>query len=433
VPATVVLPESPDYDQARRPAMSRFAGVRPQAVVRCTSAADVAEAVAYARARELPVAVRSGGHSFAGDSTTDGVVIDVSPISGVALSQGRAVIGAGTRLGEVYDALSARGRTIPAGCGPDVGVSGLTLGGGLGILGRMYGLTCDSLRAATVVLADGRPVECSEADEPDLFWLVRGGGVPSLPGVVTTLIFETVPAPESTAFKLTFPARQAVEAIAGWQAAGLDAPDAVAASLVLSAPADPANEPVVVVFGAVVGDAAFGREQIDGLAAHIGAPATDQRQHGAHRATKQWLSSLGPHSEPEPDDGDMYVRSEFIRRPLDATAVRTLADGFAADRIPGQARELDFNPWGGAYNRVPAAATAFPHRAERFLLKQSNTGVPSDWLDASYAVTHPYGDGGVYPNFPEPDQPDEAYYKENTARVRQIRAAYDPDRVFTVG
>src|SRR5918995_1611295 len=174
----VVLPDSPDYESLRRPAIPRFADTRPAATIRCTTAPDVVEALAYARRAKQPVVVRSGGHSFAGASSTDGVVVDVSPMVGVALSQGRAVIGAGTRLGDVYDALAARGRTIPAGCGPTVGVSGLTLGGGLGILGRTYGLTCDSLRAATVVLADGRTVECSGVDNSDLLWALKGGGAP---------------------------------------------------------------------------------------------------------------------------------------------------------------------------------------------------------------------------------------------------------------
>src|SRR5687767_12286297 len=136
--------------------LPRFAGIRPAAVRSCATPADV---VAALRDNDLPVAVRGGGHCFAGRSSTTGLVIDVGPMAGVEVDGDRAVVGAGTRLAEVYDTLAAHGRTIPAGCGPTVGIAGLTLGGGLGILGRRHGLTCDSLLAATLVLADGRVVD----------------------------------------------------------------------------------------------------------------------------------------------------------------------------------------------------------------------------------------------------------------------------------
>ena len=146
----VLTPESPGYEEARKPAIARFHDVRPAAVVRCAAPEDVlAAAFEHAEAHGLPVAVRSGGHCFAGRSSTDGVLIDVSPLNGVAVADGRATIGAGALLGDVYDALDAHGVTIPAGCGPDVGIAGLTLGGGLGLLGRLHGLTADALRAAS--------------------------------------------------------------------------------------------------------------------------------------------------------------------------------------------------------------------------------------------------------------------------------------------
>ena len=143
-------------------------------MARCRTDADVGAALAYARAEGLDVAPRSGGHCFAGRSSTEGVVIDVSPMSSVSLDGEVATIGAGARLGNVYDALARDGRTLAAGCGPEVGIAGLTLGGGLGILGRLHGLTADTLLAARVVLADGSAVEASERSEPDLFWALRG-------------------------------------------------------------------------------------------------------------------------------------------------------------------------------------------------------------------------------------------------------------------
>jgi FAD/FMN-containing dehydrogenase len=407
--------------------LARFAGIRPAAVRRCGTPADVADALMQARNDRLPVAVRGGGHCFAGRSSTTGVVIDVSPMTGVRVDGDRAVIGAGTRLAVVYDALAAAGRTIPAGCGRTVGIAGLTLGGGLGILGRRYGLTCDSLLAAGVVLAGGRAIEAGE----DLLWALRGGGAP---GVVTSLTFRTVPAPDSTAFRLTFSAAAATDVLDAWQHALPDLDDGLAPSLVITAPPDPARPPTVTVFGAASGaagasgaGAASGAAAVDDLIRRLGArPESDDRQHGTHRATKLWLAG-----EEADDTRFAYLHSEYFRTVVPAA---DLIGRLRAGRRPGEERELDFSPWGGAYNRVPADATAFPHRDARFLLKQTATVAagerPGGWLDESYALTHPYGTGGAYPNFPEPGLPEEAYYLGNTDRLRRIRATYDPEAVF---
>ena len=148
----VLLPGEPGYDAARRPAIANFADTRPRAVVRCRGEDDVAATLAFAADAGVPVAPRSGGHCFAGRSSTGGIVLDVTPMHAVEYADGTVTIGAGARLGDVYDALDPHGVTIPAGCGPDVGIAGLTLGGGLGILGRRDGLTADALRAARVTL-----------------------------------------------------------------------------------------------------------------------------------------------------------------------------------------------------------------------------------------------------------------------------------------
>ncbi len=194
----MILPGDAGYDEARRPPIVRFHDVRPAAVAQCAGPGDVAEAIGFARRAGLPVAARSGGHDFEGRSSTDGVLIDVGPMNEVVLGEdGLVTIGAGARLGDVYDALDQHGLTIPAGCGPDVGIAGLVLGGGLGILGRRHGLTADAVRAAEIVLADGRAIECDD----ELLWALRGGGSRGF-GVVTSLTLETVEAPRSTAFVL---------------------------------------------------------------------------------------------------------------------------------------------------------------------------------------------------------------------------------------
>jgi FAD/FMN-containing dehydrogenase len=394
--------------------IARFRGVTPEAVVPCGSVADVVAVVGDVRRRGVAFAVRSGGHCFAGRSSTTGVVIDVGPMDEIVAGDGVVTVGAGARLGQIYDALEPLGRTIAGGCGPTVGIAGLTLGGGLGILGRRYGLTCDQLVGAEVVLADGSVVECDAQREPDLFWALRGAGGGQF-GVVTRLTLATVEAPPAiTCFDLTWPHEAAAEIIAAWQEWSPDAPDEMAASLI-------ADGRTVHVFGA--GD---GRPPMRG--------ETETVATLPYRDAKRWLADNGPAEEAEGRFD--YSKSEFFRQPLPTSAVQNLTQHLKDG--PGERRELDFSPWAGAYNRVAKHATAFPHRHERFLLKQtiSTRGPAGDrekqWLRESWSLAGAYGAGGVYPNFPDPDLDDPlaAYHGTNLDRLRRVKAAYDPDGLF---
>jgi len=406
-----------------RDVLIRFRDIRPQEVVPCETAADVAAALDVARRSGLPVAVRSGGHCFAGRSSTDGILIDVSPMSSVLVGDGAATVGAGALLGDLYDALDAHGRTIAGGCGPEVGIAGLTLGGGLGILGRRYGLTCDQLVAAQVVLADGSVVECDEERESELFWALRGAGGGQF-GVVCRFEFKTLPAPRVTTLDLAWPLRHTVAAIAAWQAWSPDAPDELAASLVIAED--------VHLFGAMIGGEA---PPLDTFVARVGADPSSAALHELpYREAKRHLAEHGPAEGPA---GHLYTKSEFFRGSLPADAIAALVDHLSA---PGPFRVLDLSPWGGAYNRVAPDATAFAHRAERFLLKHdvvvtSPQDAPAarQWLARSWEIVHPFGSGGVYPNFPDPDLEDplHAYHGGNLDRLRRVKARYDPDGLFS--
>lgn len=443
----VLLPGEPAFEAAYRPVAPRFHHVRPRAVVRCVADADVAVTLAFARSAGLPLAIRSGGHSFEGASTTEGLLLDVSRMDAVLVPSGggRVRVGGGARLGVVYDALVPAGLTLPAGCGADVGVAGLTLGGGFGVLGRAYGLTCDALVAARVVLADGRVVDCDDELEPELFWALRGGGNGTL-GVVTQLVFTPVPAPAMTSFHLTWEPEHTAAVVAAWLAWAPDAPDTMAASLVVSTAADPALMPVTSVFGAAHGSPDGDLALLDAFADRVGEPpATRSHQHGSHRDTKRLLAALEVHGTPRRPDAHTHSRSEFFVRPLSPDTVDALLAHLTTDRRPGEERALAFTPWAGAYNRVAPDATAFPHRTQRFLLEHA-VGVAAgagagertaarDWLDASFALTRPYGSGGAYPNFPDPnlDDPARAYFGANAERLRAAIRAYDPDGVFGAG
>ena len=433
----LVLPDSPDYDAVRRPPIVRFHDVRPQAVVRCATPGDVAQTLAFATRTGRALAIRSGGHCFAGRSSTAGIVLDVRPMNTVGLDGEVATIGAGARLGEVYAALAEHGRTIPAGCGATVGIAGLALGGGIGILGRRYGLTADRLVGVQVVLADGRVVDCDAHREPDLFWALRGGGAGTI-GVVTSLTFATVPGGPATAFSLTWPGPAAAAVIGAWQAWAPSAPDELAASLLVSAAGD---APVrVSVFGAMLGSASDTQQLLGELADRI--PAGLNTETFVHDdRTKQHLDRIGSQirgQEVEPPPGQLYCKSEFFARPLPDDAVAALLAGLA--QVPaGQSRELDFSPLGGAYNRVDPDATAFVHRRDAFLLKHEASiplGSPVDaerqWLRRSRQAAHPYGTGRAYQNFPDADldASSPAYYGANLDRLQTVQRRYDPDGRF---
>jgi FAD/FMN-containing dehydrogenase len=435
----VVPPGSPTYEQVARPQIAQFSDIRPEAVVLCRTPMDVVEAISFAQRSGLTTATRSGGHCFAGRSSTRGIVIDVSPMHKVMVKENVATVGAGARLGEIYDTLALDGVAIAAGCGPSVGIAGLVLGGGLGILGRKYGLTCDQLVRAQVVLADGRVVECDEHQHDNLFWAMRGAGGCQF-GIVTQLVLRTIPAPTTTTLHLVWSHTHATEVIDAWQTWAPDAPDELAASLLVTTTGD---EPASVhVFGAMLGTESDAVDLLSELVTRAGAdPSSTSFHQLSFRAAKRHLAEHGPGEAPSPQSFG-FSKSEFFRQPLPRDAIAALMKHFSADRTTGMGRVLDFTPWGGAYNRMQSDATAFVHRAERFLLKhdvflaaeaQSKARhAAHSWLAQSWKLVHPWGSGGVYPNFPDPDLEDwtRAYHASNYERLLRVKATYDPNNFF---
>jgi FAD/FMN-containing dehydrogenase len=447
VEGRVVPGDSTDFELVRKPAWAQFEDIAPEAVVLCTTPADVAETITFARRVGAEVAARSGGHCFAGRSSTRGMLIDLSAMRSVSVAAGVATVEAGALLGDVYEGLDGHRLTIAAGACPSVGIAGLTLGGGLGILGRRYGLTSDQLVGAQVVLADGRVVDCDEHREPDLFWALRGAGGGQF-GIVTSFRFRTVAAEDLTCFKLGWPYAQAAAAIALWQDWAPDAPDELAASLLVNATGE-REDPEVTIFGAMLGTETETADTLDHLIARLDAdPVSTTVEQMPHRVAKTFLAEHAPGAEQvngtttiePPRPKVMFARSEFFRRPLPPDAIGALVDSFAGGT--GHARELDFTPWGGAYNRTRTDATAFAHRDERFLLKHAvvldadaaahQRGAARDWLTRSWSIVHPHGSGGVYPSFPDPDLTDweRAYHDVNYERLTHVKARYDRDDVF---
>ena len=441
---TLVEAATPGYDMARVLYNVRFDAIRPQAIAVCSSVADVQACVRFARATALPLALRSGGHSYAGWSTGAGLVIDVSQMSAISVGSGSVTVGAGARLIDVYDAVARAGAGIAAGSCPTVGITGLTLGGGVGVLTRAWGLTSDQLTNVDIVTADGELRHCDANSEPDLFWALRGGGGGNF-GVVTALRFATHPVGDLAIGFLTFPWSRAAAVLSGWQAWIGAAPDALWSTLHLEG----GPTPFVSVHAVHVGSAAEIKTQLDGLVAAVGPP--DYRESGNRTYRDVMLLEAGClgrsvaacHLKGTTPTGEL-ARETFVAksivapRALSVDAIGALVDGIATSSATGVSAAILIDALGGAAARIAPDATAFPHRSARAIIQlysgglATNGGASIDWLRETFAKARPLIGTGAYVNYIDADLADwaDAYYGANLTRLRAVKKRYDPDRVF---
>jgi FAD/FMN-containing dehydrogenase len=269
---------------------------------------------------------------------------------------------------------------------------------------------------------------------------------------VTTLVFRALPAPPTTAnVHLAWPYAQAAAVIGAWQRWAPTAPDEVAASLKITAGTDPDRPPAVDLYGAFHGSRADAARLVEELVGHVGAdPTATALTPMTWPQTRKFWAELGNTAEesgrpsvPQPPEAQcLYAKSEFFARPLPAEAVGALLEAFGEGRASGESRELDFMPWGGAYNRRPPDATAFVHRDQLFQLKHAVVvgpdAPPADQAAAhraatrSWASVHPWGSGRVFQNFADPDLEHwaQAYYGPNYDRLVRVKARYDPTNLF---
>ena len=417
----LVTPADAGYEEARRSYNPLFDGRRPAVVAQCVRTSDVQACVELAAATRTPIAARAGGHSYAGFSTPDNaLVVDLAGMSGVQVDGDTAVIGAGARLIDVYTALAAAGRCLPAGSCPSVGIAGLTLGGGIGVLARKYGLTCDSLTGATVVTADGTARAVSASDDADLFWALRGGGGGNF-GIVTSFTFHTVPAPpQFTVFLLGYHA--VADAFAAWQPWIAAAPDELWANFNVTG----GSPPTCTVAGCYVGTSAALNPLLDKLTSSVTPTYRNVQTLGYLDAMRHWA---GP---PKPRES-FVASSRMLAAPLGDPA--TIAD--AATGHPNL--HLIIDGLGGAVGRIGAADTAFAHRTAVASVQIYLKTTPAAQADAArqvYSVrdrlTPAVGDG-AYVNYLDQTMPNwaQAYYGANLPRLRTVARTYDPNQVFT--
>jgi hypothetical protein len=454
---TLIRPGSPQYSPARQLFDPRFDSVRPAAIAYCAAPADVQRCLAFGRQFSLPLAPRAGGHSFAGYSTTTGLVLDVSRLNAVSVDAeaGTATIGAGARLIDVYAALAQHGLALPAGSCPTVGIAGLTLGGGVGVLGRKFGLTCDNLLAAQIVLADGRLLSCDDSHYPDLFWALRGGGGGNF-GVVTSFTFRTHPVTTLTLFTLNWPWASAVDVVDAWQHWAPQAPDELWSNCLLLSTSNQHADPLVRVNGVYVGGIAPLEVLLLQLTDRINtAPTTRYVSESGlldamlveancegQSVSECHLPSQNPQGQvPRVTAG---ARSDYYTSALSRQGISILVSAIEKRQTTSTlgAGGIGLDAYGGAINRVGAETTAFVHRNALFSAQYSANWKVSDpeavitrnqtWLADTWQTMRPYASGAAYQNYIDPDLRDwqQAYYGSNLARLQQVKAAYDPDNFF---
>ncbi|MFF0202344.1 FAD-binding oxidoreductase [Streptomyces sp. NPDC005017] len=449
----LVRPGERAWAAARQLYNTRFDSLKPSAVAYVAHSADIRTVLAYAKAHSVKVAIRNGGHSYAGWSSGNGrLIVDVSKLNRVRSSGGEAVIGAGAKLIDVYRALAAKGVTIPAGSCPTVGVSGLVLGGGHGVVSRAYGLTCDSLTQATLITADGRQLVANARQNKDLFWALRGAGNGNF-GVVTELRFRTHAAPQAVSAYMNWPWSKAAAVIRAWQEWGPGQPDEIWSSLHLANAAG--GTPTVSVAAFSLGTYRELQNAVDRLADRIGASATNVslRRRSYEEAMEVYagcssfatdaqchLPGSTPGRSPQGALGrETYAaRSDFFDRSLSSNGIRTLMAQIAAVR--GGSGSIALTALGGAVNRVSPTATAFVHRRSRMLAQYigawragtSGTTAQS-WLTAAHDAMRPYASGAAYQNYTDPTLTNwrRAYYGDAAPKLTQLKKQYDPERMFT--
>ncbi|WP_062316665.1 FAD-binding oxidoreductase [Demequina maris] len=438
----LVTPGDPGYDDLRRldnAAIDR----RPALIIRCTGPADVIDGVNLARTTGAPLAIRSGGHHVGGHgSVDDGIVLDLRDMNGVWVDPANLTVRVqgGATWGQVDRETQVFGLAVPGGIVSSTGVGGLTLGGGVGWLVRRWGLSCDSLLSARVVLASGELVTASETENADLFWAIRGGGGNF--GVAVELTFRAHPlGPEIAAAFVLHPLAGSEDVLRGWRDLAVDADETVTSRAMLWAMADdetvppPARGKEVLIIGAVyAGDAAEGREVLAPYRA-LGEPLVDMSE---LLTDYRFLQSAF-------DGDDTPVHSYWKSLYLDRLTDDALAFIYArALERPDPSILVHIPAMGGTCARTAADATAFGDRSAPFMLSfDGMTQDPAklaevrDWVRASVSAARELdGAGGTYLNFVGDDASDRQVVHEqfgaNYGRLREVKRRYDPGNLFRV-
>jgi FAD binding domain/Berberine and berberine like len=423
----VIGPGDRSYDTGRA-VFNGMVDRRPLAMIRPVDASEVVRCITVARRHDLPLSVRGGGHSVAGNAVRDGaVMLDLSAMKALRVDPETRRVRAepGLTLGEFDRATQAFGLATTLGVVSTTGIAGLTLGGGLGWLNGRYGLACDNLISAEVATADGRLLRASAQENQDLFWSIRGGGGNF--GVVTSLEYQLHPVSLVLAGVLSYPLELAPRVLRFYDDFAKAAPDelSTAASLGLT----PAGEPTVSIAICYCGPIDEGEQLLRPLR-RFQSPVDD----GIQPMPYAVLQSA--RDEGFPFGRHHYWKSGWLREVTDG-AIETLLRFLP--QMPSSASSVGLQQLHGAASRVAPSATAFPHRAEQYdflVMSQWSEASDSDrnlqWTRAVFEAMRPHLEQSVYVNNlgDEGQGRVRAAYGENYPRLAAVKRIYDPDNLF---
>jgi hypothetical protein len=415
----VITASDPGYEQARRiwnPMIDR----RPALIARCSGAADIQRAVAFARERELLVAVRGGGHSFPGYSMCDGgLVIDLSAQHGVRVDPANrtAQVAGGAWIGDLDWESQQYGLATPMGRVSNTGVGGLTLGGGYGVLSRSYGLACDNVISADLITADARLLHVSATENPDLFWAIRGGGGNF--GVVSWFEYRLHPVgPQVLTSALTYTPEQMRPVLEYYAEFGPGAPRELDLGLSIQRNKTGARYPLLYFIFA--GPVNMGQKVLESLRA-----AT--KPHSEKTQTMDYVDLQRRHDGPVLADYTEYMKNGFV-----AELSPALVDALIAER-----GSVSFGLAGGAISDVEPTATALAHRSEPFVLAVSDSWKDPAENEHRRAEIHAVWERlsrfttGFYSNLNIADQKAvDDNWGPNRTRLVQIKQQYDAGNLF---
>ncbi|WP_035841430.1 FAD-binding oxidoreductase [Kitasatospora azatica] len=452
----LVRPGEAGYDQARKLENAQFDTVFPQAVVYAETPQDVRTAMRFAQDQGLHTAVRSGGHSYAGWSTTEGLVINLTRLNKVTVGRDTVSLGPGVQAVDVVPQLAPHGLTVPAGFCPTVSPGGFVTGGGTGWQYRKYGPACDRLVSAQVVLADGRIVNATEQRHADLLWALRGGGGGNF-GVVTEFRMAPTRIARVAHYTLTFAWQDAARAVAGYLDWTTQASADLASDGVLLLPdASPGAVPLVIVTGVHLGGVATLERDLALLGSLTGvAPATRVVQDlgyeqammqvfGCGDKTVDSCHTVGNNAHAAlPRQAYVKNRGRMFTRVLPSTGVDRLLAAFDADRRAGQTRIVSLLGLGKNANARSLDHGAWAHRSALYsgtlTVSLADPNPPAEeraaaqsWLDGVFHAIDPFSNGHSYVNFPDTALTDwaDAYYGPNLPRLSRVKRQYDPHGFF---
>ena len=423
----LLTPRHPDYDRSRR-VFNAMIDRRPAAILRCAGAADVIQGVRFARAQQLPLSIRGGGHSVSGASVCPGgLMLDLSHMKGIRVDPARRVAQAqtGLLLREFDHETQAFGLATTLGVVSVTGIAGLTLGGGLGWLNGKYGLACDNVLSADVVTADGDLLTANATEHEDLYWALRGGGGNF--GVVTTLTYQLHPVSTVLAGTLLFPSEQAGAALRFYYEFSSGAPDEL--STIASVGRDAEGRPLVSITACYCGQLDEGDHTLQPL-----------RDFGDPMAGKisplPYLAFQCARDGGAPVGRQHYWKSSYLKDVTDS-AIEVLLE-FAATS-PSPYSGIGLQQMTGVASRVDPWATAFAHRDRQYdFLIVSQWENPADadrniaWTRRCFEAMSPYLKEAVYVNNLGGMEQDRvrAAYGVNYDRLKTVKARYDPENAF---